>query len=513
MKNLSTVLLLLVTGLMACNKDNNLVPTETTVPGTKDILEFKFEVKNNPKQLLRDVTCHIYDSIIVGLVPYISTDKSLIATFTINGVDITVNGSKQETGTTVNDYSTPVTFTVKGADSSTKVYTVKVYSFTELPILYLDTESPVTSKEAYVKGKIVIDANSRYEQTVTEVEMKIKGRGNSTWDFPKKPYKLKLDKKIEMLGMPAAKTWVLLANFSDKTLMRNTVALELGARFSTAFTPRSRYVEVVMNGEYLGNYLLTDQVEIGSTRINIPELSEDSPESDISGGYLLEIDARLDETHWWYSNRSVPFTVKSPENITTAQLDYIRNYVQTAEDVLYGNNFADPDAGYNHYIDTDAFINWYLLNELTRNNDAVFFSSVYMYKDRNGKLTMGPFWDFDLAFGNINYNGNQAPEGWWIKNTLWVNRMFEDPAFVRKVKARWNVVKEKEIGTIYDYINETATYLKHSQKENFNKWDLLYNYTWPNSVMLGSYESEVQYMKEWLIKRTAWMDSELNATN
>jgi len=513
-QNTCAVLLLLWAGISACKKENVPVPGQEVIAGTlsseKDIFEFRFEMKNNAEQLLRDVECHIYEDRIVGCVPYLSTAKSLVATFGTSGATVAVNGNVQQSGVTLNDYTQALTYTVTAADGTTKTYKVELYTFTGLPVLYLETEAPVVSKEEYVKGKMIVDANSKYEQPVTSMQIEMRGRGSSTWLMPKRPYRIKLANKTAMLGMPAAKKWVLLANFADKTLMRNYLALEIARRFEAAFTPRARFVEVILNGEYLGNYLLTDQVEIGPTRINIPELKESSPDSDISGGYLLEVDERLDETVWFRSLLQVAFTVKSPENITTKQLDYIKNYVQQVENTLYSPGFANPTEGYSKYINTETFINWYLVNELLKNNDAVFFSSVFMYKDRNAKLSLGPAWDFDLALGNITYNGNNAPEGWWVRQSVWINRLFDDPVFVQQVKDRWNVLKAQQLSTIFSFINTTAEELGNSQKENFNKWDLLYNYTWPNAVSLGSYDSEVQYMKEWLQKRIRWMDTEIN---
>lgn len=514
MKNACLVLLVLLAGLSACKKETTPLSREETIAGAvsaeKDIFEFRFEAKNNAEQLLKDVECHIYEDRIVGTVPYLSSNKSLVATFTTSGATVAVNGVLQQSGVTLNDYGRPVTFTVNAADGTTKTYKVEIYTFTGLPILYLETEAPVVSKDDYVKGNIIVDANSKYDQPVTSMPMEMRGRGNSTWTMPKRPYRIKLNNKAEMLGMPAARKWVLLANFADKTLMRNYLALEISRRFEAAFTPRARFVEVILNGEYLGNYLLTDQVEVGPTRINIPELKASSPDSDVSGGYLLEVDERLDEIVWFRSLLQVAFTVKSPESITTKQLDYIRNYIQQVENTLYSPDFAHPTEGYSKYINTETFINWYLVNELLKNNDAVFFSSVFIYKDRNAKLSMGPVWDFDLAAGNMTYNGNNLPEGWWVKQSVWINRLFDDPVFVQKVKARWNALKGPQTSTLFSFINTTAEELKASQKENFNKWDLLYSYTWPNAVSLGSYESEVQYMKEWLSKRIKWMDTEIN---
>ncbi len=511
MKRINGLLLLLFIGLSSCNKDSYLPEPELKpeISSAKSVQSFTFEAKNNSAQLLKDVVCHINDSLIVGLVPYISNDRTLIATFKTDGHDISVDGIKQETGITKNNFSNPVTYTVKAENGSVKKYTVKLYTFTGLPIIYLETEAPVLSKEESVKGKMQIDANnSGYQQTVTEFQMEMRGRGNSTWGMPKKPYRIKLDKKAEILGMAAAKKWVLLANFTDKTILRNALAFELGARFEVPFTPKSRFVEVILNGEYLGNYLLTDQVEVGENRVNIPELSQASPASDISGGYLLEVDARLGEPYWFITKKGVAITIKSPEEITEDQLNYISSYLQATEDAMFSEKFTDASEGYNKYIDVESFINWYLVNELTRNNDADFFSSVYMYKDRGGKLTLGPIWDFDIAFGNVNYNGNNAPQGWWVNNSVWISRLMEDPIFRKKVQVRWNMLKATKINSIFDFINQQAAYLKLSQKQNFNKWDVLYNYTWPNAVVLGSYDNEVQYMKEWLAKRIAWMDDE-----
>lgn len=509
-----TVLFLLFAGFLSCKKQDATAPLPDTTAGTtssdKKFSEFVFKMTDNAEQLLKDIECHIYEDKIIGIIPYLNKNKSFIATFNAAGAAVTVNGVPQQSGVTVNDYSQPLTYIITAADGSTQSYQVELLTYTGLPILYLETEAPVVSKDDYVKGKIFIDANSKYEQPLTSMNMEMKGRGSSTWLMPKKPFRIKLENKAMMLGLPPAKKWVLLANFADKTLMRNYLALEIGKRFEAAFTPRARFVEVILNGEYLGNYLLTDQVEVGETRVNIPELKPSSPDSDISGGYLLEIDQRLDETFWFKSLLQVPFTIKSPEDITANQLEYIKNYIQQVENTLFSPDFTHPTQGYSKYINTETFINWFLVNELVKNNDAVFFSSVFMYKDRNAKLSMGPIWDFDLAFGNINYNGNNLPEGWWVKQGLWINRLFDDPVFVQQVKARWTELKNEQLSTLFTFINTTAEELQRSQQENFRKWNVLYTYTWPNAVALGSYDSEVQFLKEWISKRIRWMDTAIN---
>lgn len=169
---------------------------------------------------------------------------------------------------------------------------------------------------------------------------------------------------------------------------------------------------------------------------------------------------------------------------------------------------ADSAEGYAKYLDVASFVDWYLVNEISKNNDAVFFSSCYMNLKPGGKLKMGPVWDFDIAFGNINYNGNEDPEGFYVKNSPWISRLFEDPAFVARVKERFAYFKSKK-GDIFNNINENAAYLKESVVENNNKWGTLYEVLWPNYAVWGSYDNEVQYMKNWLNKRFDWLDKNL----
>jgi spore coat protein CotH len=434
-----------------------------------------------------------------------------VASFVANGKEVKVDGVAQVSGQTANNFNQPVKYVVEGEAGTQKEFTVEVHFFTGLPILYLATEqgAGITSKDDYLRGTMKLEAGSYAEYNGA---IEIRGRGNTTWDMPKKPYRIKLREKASLLGMPADRDWVLLANYADKTLMRNAVAFELSRRFDLPFTPRHQFVEVFLNGAYQGNYLLTEQIEVEKHRVNITELkASDISDQVISGGYLLEIDVRLDEDVWFHTSKGIPVTVKSPEDITPEQIGYIKQFLEATEAALFSSSFTDPETGYNRYIDTENFINWYLVNELLKNNDAVFHSSVYLYKDRNKQLSLGPVWDFDIALGNINYNGNGDPLGWWIKsNNLWMKQLFEDPDFRKKVKARWQVLMQTQLPTLYAFINSTARQLKYSQKENFDKWDILDHYTWPNMVVMGDYENEVQYLKDWLSKRINWMDAEIN---
>jgi hypothetical protein len=386
--------------------------------------------------------------------------------------------------------------------------------FTKLPILYIYTsnkKTPITNEE-YAEADFKLDPNDIHETSYSG-ELGIRGRGNSTSRFPKRPFRLKLSKKAGLLGMPEDKDWVLLANYSDKTLIRNSLAFEMSKRFGLPYTPRSRFIELFLNGDYRGNYLLVEQIKVADHRVNIKSLNEDDiSENKLTGGYLMEIDIRLDANYYFITNnKNLPFTIKSPNNIVPEQYEYISNYINHIENIIYSEDFADQEEGYAKYLNVETFINWYLVNEITKNVDAKFHSSVFLYKDRHKKLVMGPAWDFDIALGNISYNENDDPEGWYIRNAAWFDRLFEDPNFTFKLKNRWNELKHTEIYTLLDYIDLTSKEIEVSQEKNFKKWKILNIYVWPNAVVTGSYDGEIQYLKQWLEKRIKWMDSQINA--
>jgi hypothetical protein len=521
---LYVVVVLFTTGLLgSCRKYGNEAGSTGPVKDTAivdhssaaTITSAKLEAKNNIGKIAADINCSINaKDEIVAILPNIDAAKKLALTFTVKARGTTVknNDTIQVSGTTITDFSKAVTFNTQAPDGSTKSYKVMVKVFTGLPILNLTTSGPVNSKDTYVKGSLVVNPNTEFEQTVTKIPLQIKGRGNSTWTlYPKKPYRLKFDAKASMLGMPAAKNWVLLANYNDKTLMRNRIALMLGKRLSADWTSDSRFVEVFMNGEFLGNYLLTSQVEVNENRVNINELKPiNTSDADIAGGYLLELDQKMDADFWFKTKKNLPFSVKSPEDITPAQLNYIKNYIQTTEDVLFSSAWNDPVNGYTKYINSDSFINWYFTEEIFETTDARDFSSIFYYKDRNGKLGMGPIWDFDTSAGNVDYAASKSPTGiWYVRDATWSLRLATDPAYNLKARQRWAQIKDKEVKQIFADIDETAAYLKLSQEKNFQKWPILSTYVYPNAVVTGSYDKEVDYLKSFLKQRVDWINENI----
>lgn len=381
---------------------------------------------------------------------------------------------------------------------------------TDLPILRIQSESPIYDLENYVKGAAELET----KQGAIPINLgglQIKGHGNSTWGMPKRPYRVKFDSKQSLIGMAKHKDWLLIANYTDKTQLRNDVGLELSKRLGLKYTPQSVFVELILNGQYEGLYQLTEKIEIDSKRLDIKELKETDTDPElITGGYLLEIDhkRRYNETGF-ETKLNIPFTVKEPGKITPDQLAYIQSFIQNVEDRIFSSEFADPNKGYSSVIDVQSFIDWYLLMELTKNNDAIFWTSVYLFKDRGGKLSMGPAWDFDIALGNCDYNDMANPEGWWIRKASWYERLFQDPVFKQRVRARWNQIKPVQLDTLFDYIDSRAAYLSVSQKNNFSRWPILDQYVWPNAKVTGSYKGEIDYLKSYLAARMSWMDQHL----
>lgn len=468
------------------------------------ITSFRFEAKKNPRLLLADIVATINeDGTISAHIPYILPDKKLIPTIVLDSEQTQIKSP--ESMEEIN-FSSPVNITIENANGKTKEYEVAVYAFTGLPIVYIHTENNVeiTSKDEYVNAhiRIVEDINTRSGETF-ESDVTIKGRGNSTWSLPKKPYALKFDKKTSLLGEPKDKSWVLLANYTDKTNLRNEVSFLMGRMSKLEWTPRTHFVELFINEVYCGTYQLCEKIKIAESRVNVTD-----------DGYLMEIDQpeRIDPEDASFKTSKINVCVKDPDiEINGERHKWISDYVNKAEQTLLGNNFLDENEGYAKYFDKESFVDWYLINEITKNNDAVFFSSCYMNIIPGGKLKMGPLWDYDIALGNVNYNGNESYEGFLIKNKVtWYSRMFEDPTFVALVKERFAYFKSKKNDIMTD-INENASYLKYSVVENNAKWNTLYQYTWPNFAIWGSYDNEVQYLKQWLDGRFEWLDKAFSA--
>ena len=399
------------------------------------------------------------------------------------------------------------------------------YQITNLPTVVINTKGAqeVTSKEEELSSVVYIVSEEGKKLLATE-KTGVRGRGNASWNFPKKPYRLKFDEKQQLLDAPAkAKKWTLINNYGDKTLMRNILAFELSRRFGLAYTPYCHPVDVVLNGEYRGCYQLCDQIEVNKNRVNITEMEpEDVALPELSGGYLIEVDAYAStEASHFYSTLGTPVTIKSPddEDIVNAQTRYITDYFNRMENAVFASNFADPETGYRRYLDLDSFLKHFMVGEMSGNTDTYW--SVYMTKDRESdKFFTGPVWDFDIAFDNdqrtypieahTDYifasKGSVASEAM----RQMVNRIVkEDEGARQRLLELWSEARNTkgiDETSLLEYVDKTVELLNESQKLNFLRWNILSERVHENPQASGSYEGEVAIVKNFIRKRLPQMD-------
>ena len=409
----------------------------------------------------------------------------------------------------------------------------QLYQLTNLPTVVINTKDAanISSKETEVASTVYVISENGTKFHYAE-ETGARGRGNASWDFDKKPYRLKFDKKVQLLDAPAkAKKWTLISNHSDKSLMRNILAFEISRRVGAKYTPYCHPVDVIVNGEYKGCYQLCDQIEINKDRVNITEMEpEDISDEALTGGYLFEIDAYAynEPSHSiFYSGKSIPVTIKSPDDddIVSEQKQYIENYFKRFENILFSNDFTNEEYGYRTMFDTESFIKHFIVGEISGNTDTYW--STYMYKERgDDKIYTGPVWDFDIAFENdlrthpiSQYNdfvyatGDSSAAG-GDNMKKFVSRIIkEDPVANAQLKQMWNELREN--GTLSEaaltaFIDETEALLNESQELNFKRWKILNKKFHQNFQALGTYEAEVGTVRDYINERLGRLDELIN---
>ena len=478
------------------------------IPDGVGLVAMEFSAAENP-QLSEDLKCEITrDNVVECWIPKIVDNKELIPRFSFLGSEVTIEGETAETGTKKYDFKTPLTMKVSGSGKTVK-YTILVHSFTGLPVMYIDTQGgkDIESKDYYLKAhmKLVEDVRTRGPGDVLEANLQIKGRGNSTWGLPKKPYRLKFDEKISFFGEHKDRSWVLLANYTDKSMMRNDLAFYMGRMSRLNWTSSSHFVELVLNGSYQGTYQLAEKVNVSNHRVAVGD-----------DGFLLRVEARAadDSTLTWFYVPYIAYSIeiKEPEvAVNSPEYHYIRNFLLDADEALFSPNFKDPNVGWQKYFDMESFVDWYLIHEISKNEDSMFHYSTYMHLKRGGKLKMGPIWDFDIAFGNVREKATTAmlPEGLMLDWSFWYQRLFEDPAFVAKLKERYKFFYEHKQDFMYQ-IDLNAQYLMNAALENQNKWGTLYHYTYKQWDIWGAYQNEAQSLKDWLNRRMEWLKNQFD---
>ncbi len=395
----------------------------------------------------------------------------------------------------------------------------------------LDEPKIPASMDLYIDGEL----NKSYN-------IGIEIRGSSSQFFEKKSYGVETwdsnneDIDTDLGGFPEEEDWILYGPFSDKSLIRNVLIFQLSNAIGM-YGSRTDFYELTINDKFLGTYVLMEKIKRDKNRVNISK----NLDEDISGGYIIKIDKPPDEGYTSANSFSSKFdtrgsyvgasdikflyTYPKSSEISNDQKNYIKNYLNDFEEALLSSNFQDPELGYQKYIDIDSFVDFLILNEISKNIDA-YRISTFMHKDKNQKLKMGPIWDFNLGFGNVNYCDAEITSGWSYKFNdvcggdnwkvpFWWNRLFEDPAFVSKLKNRWSDLRTNILSdqNLQDRIDEITNFLieHNAPRRNFDKWTIIGKYVWPNNYIGNNYGEEISYLKNWLEKRVKWMDEEINS--
>lgn len=462
-----------------------------------DLLEFSLLKKNN-SILKEDLIFDIDGNSVYKYIPDFLNADSLVATFKHNGKLVKIKNLIQVSDSTQNNFNKNLLFEVVAINGDVKKYNVRLDSFTKLPVVLIDTEneSEITSKEDYIDGNLTFIGKD-FTNPYYFKKIVIRGRGNYTWSLPKKPFQMKFKEKTSFFDMPSDKKWIFLANYTDKTMLRNALAFELGYISNLDWTPKYDFLEIFLNNNYYGTFQVSEKVEEDDHRVNIGK-----------NGYLVEVDSedKIDVDDIVFRTQRNLFNIKSPDLIKGSnEYTYIKNYITKVENVLYGESFNDSLNGYKTLIDIDSFVDWYLINEISKNNDAAFYSSCYMTLIPGEKLKMGPLWDYDIAFGNSRQNGNEKTSGFWIKNTSWYEIMFKDEYFIKKVKERFKFFYNNK-DHILSISNKLSDKITKSRIENNKVWNTLGKYIYPNFIYrFESFDQEQEYLNSWIEKRFEWL--------
>lgn len=385
----------------------------------------------------------------------------------------------------------------------------------ELHLTLADSVENV-SRDLYMQASVVAKRNlNGIEETELETtEAQIRGRGNSTWfSYPKKPFRLRFNENTSIFGMPEAKNYVLLAEYADKSIMRNTIVHKLSSLSDVLpYKLETRFVELYINTTYMGLYVLTEQVEVHKNKLDlnpVPGVADTD--------YLIELDMRfydqsIEPGYDWFVVNGIPYEIKDPDvddiGFSSVHADYMFNYLKSVDDALLAKS------GYETLIDVEAFIDYFIIQELVKNVD-VGYSSVFYMKKAGGLLQPGPLWDFDFAIGNADYI-DYGPENFYgmraYKNRLF-QLMMDIPEIREQYRIRFHQYYLDQLPKLYEMIPVLSASIDEQVTKNFDKWQILNEYVWPNPTELveaNTFALQVIYIEHYLKERAEWM---LNAMN
>ena len=425
-----------------------------------------------------------------------------------------------------------------------KIYALEVdTTSSNLPIIFINTNGQTIVDQARIIADMGIVYNGPGQRNHLEDpwnhyngKIAIELRGSSSQFFPQKPYGFETQDmsgnnlNVSLLGMPAENDWVLHNPYSDKSLIRNVLAYKISNDIGR-YASRSSLCEVILNGDYQGVYVLLEKLKRDNERVDIATLDEDDVAGDsLTGGYIIKIDKQDGEQlGGWVSTSRIfyQYHYPKPSDIKPQQKTYIKDFMSMFESVLTGPDYADPNSGYTKYFDLDAAVDQFIINEISKNVDA-YRLSFFMYKDRddkNGKLYLGPAWDFNLSFGNANYYQGWLAENWNFEHLYeatnrqrdypppyWLELIWQDMTFRTKFVQRWHQLRQDELNTdsLLTYIDVLADSLDEAQLRNDMRWQVLGVWKWPNWFVGNTYAEEIDFMKTWLTERIDWIDANID---
>ncbi len=441
-----------------------------------------------------------------------------------------------------------------GAEETAKGLSNIYLTESNLPIIIIDTDDVTIPDDPKIEGHMGIIWNGEGQiNHVTDSfnnydgKIGIEIRGHSSQMFPKKSYGFETrdnegeDLEVSLLGLPEDSDWVLYAPYTDKSMLRNVMTFHMGHLMGDSYGSRTLFCELIINDDYKGVYVLMEKIKKGEYRVDINSLKPDEVSGDaVTGGYILSVDWEdegftLGRDGWLSSpDPSYPnakditfqFDYPASDKIVEPQRNYIKGYVTAAERALIGSNFTNPAIGWNKYFDAPSFVDFMLLNEISKEVDKYRYSQFFFkQKDSDGgKLFAGPAWDFNLGYGNVDYwtPGIQT-WGWvytdvqpvsWSIIYFW-KRLMEDPYFRDLARTRWNALREGPLNNqvLESSIDSIVSFINEAQVRNYERWPILGEYVWPNYDWQGNtYEDEVDFFENFLFARLQWMDNNLQGS-
>ena len=412
------------------------------------------------------------------------------------------------------------------------------YTESNLPIISINTYGEDIPDEPRIDAYMGIINNNSGTNNINDPfndyngKITIEKRGNSSQEQEKPPYRFETvdnngeNNNVKLLGLPEENDWILYAPWSDKSLLRNVLIYSLSNEMGR-YAPRSKFVELYLNNEYRGVYVLMEKIKRDKNRVAISSLDPNSNFGDnLTGGYILKFDwaETGDNNGGFFSlidGMRYNYHYPKPDEISSEQENYIQSYINSYENIMNSNKY-NSEEGYSSFIDIGSFVDFVILQEISRNVDA-YGLSTYIYKDKesiNNKLTAGPIWDFNHGFGNCDYYKAWETVGWNISYTyndmdqraFWWLKLWNDDNFQEMIKDRYKLLRESTLSTnnINTLIDQYVFKLGTSVNKNFTKWPILGEYIWPNKQVFDTYQEEIIYLKTWINNRLTWMDSELN---